>query len=48
MLARRLIEPGRALEYFERIEPELYRYPALHGPSFRSAVEEVFRKQGGS
>jgi hypothetical protein len=48
LLARRLIEPGRALEYFERIEPELYRYPALHGPSFRSAVEEVFRKQGGS
>jgi len=47
-LARRLIEPGRALEYFERIEPELYRYPALHGPSFRSAVEEVFRKQGGN
>ncbi len=43
MLARKLIEPGRALEYFERIEPELYRYPALHGPSFRSAVEEVFR-----
>jgi hypothetical protein len=48
LLARRLIEPGRALEYFERIEPELYRYPALHGPSFRSAVEDVFGKQGGS
>jgi hypothetical protein len=48
MVARKLIEPGRVLEYFARIEPELYRYPAIHGPSFRRAVEEVFRKEGGS
>ena len=43
MLTRQLIEARRALEYFERIEPELYRYPAIHGPSFRRAVEETFR-----
>lgn len=42
MLARGLIEPRSALEYFERIEPELYRYPAVHGPSFRRVVEEIF------
>lgn len=46
LLARKLIEPARALEYFDRIEPELYRFPALHGPSFRRAVEEVFGKPG--
>lgn len=44
MLARGLIEPARALEYFARIEPELYRYPALHGPSFRRAVDEAFSR----
>lgn len=38
-----VVVPERALEYFERIEPELYRYPAIHGPSFRRAVEQAFR-----
>jgi hypothetical protein len=42
MLARGLIDPRRALEYFGRMEPELYRYPAIHAPSFRRAVEEAF------
>lgn len=42
MLERRLIDPGKALEYFARMEPELYRYPAIHGPSFRRAVEATF------
>lgn len=42
MLARGFIVPERALEYFERVEPHLYRYPALHGPSFRLAVEQIF------
>lgn len=42
MLDRGLVDRTRALEYFARIEPELYRYPALHGPSFRRAVEEAF------
>lgn len=43
MLVRKLIDPARALDYFDRIEPDLYRYPALHGPSFRRAVQEAFR-----
>ena len=42
MLARKLIEPARALTLFEAIEPQLYRYPALHAQSFRRAVEAAF------
>jgi hypothetical protein len=38
-----LVDRGRALEYFERIESELYRYPAIDPRSFRRAVEEAFR-----
>ncbi|MBI2072152.1 MAG: hypothetical protein HYT81_03770 [Gemmatimonadetes bacterium] len=43
LIARGLVEPRRAIEYFHRIEADLYRYPAIHGPSFRRAVEEAFR-----
>jgi hypothetical protein len=42
MLARGLVEKRRALEYFLRIEPDLYRFPAIDPPSFRRAVEEAF------
>lgn len=42
MLARGLVAPERALEYFARIEPELYRFPAIHPPAFRRAVEDTF------
>jgi hypothetical protein len=42
MLARGLVDRGRALEYFARIEPELYRFPAIDPPTFRRAVEEAF------
>lgn len=42
MLTRGLIDRHRAREYFERMEPELFRYPAIHGPSFRLAVDEAF------
>jgi hypothetical protein len=42
MIARGLVNPERALAYFARIEPELYRYPALDPPSFRRRVEEAF------
>ena len=41
MLGRGLVDPRRLLDYFARIEPELYRYPAIHPPSFRRAVEEA-------
>ena len=44
MIGRGLIDPRRALEYFARVEPELYRFPAIHAPSFRRAVEEAFRR----
>jgi len=42
MIARGLIEPRRALEYFARMEPDLYRFPAIDPTSFRRAVEEAF------
>jgi hypothetical protein len=38
-----LVDRRRALEYFQRIEPELYRYPAIDPRSFRRAAEEAFR-----
>jgi hypothetical protein len=41
MVGRGLVEPARLLELFGRIEPELYRYPALDPRSFRRAVEAV-------
>lgn len=34
MLARRLIEPGRLVDLFEMIFPELYRYPAIDPECF--------------
>lgn len=42
MVGRGLIDRGRALEYFARVEPELYRFPAIDAPTFRRAVEEAF------
>ncbi|MBA3330939.1 MAG: hypothetical protein H0T39_08735 [Actinobacteria bacterium] len=42
MVEHGLVEPERALRYFEEIEPALYRYPAVDGPSFRRRVEEAF------
>lgn len=44
MLRRGMIEPEGAIEYFVRIEPRLYRYPAVDGASFRQAVERAFRR----
>jgi len=42
MLGRELVDPRRALAYFEQVEPELYRFPAIDAPSFRRAVEAAF------
>jgi len=42
MVARGLIEPKRAREYFARIEPDLYRFPAIDAATFRRAVESTF------
>lgn len=41
MLGRGLIQPERLLRYFQEIEPQLYRYPALDGDTFRDAVERT-------
>jgi len=42
MLERNLIEPIAALAYFEQIEPELYRFPAVDPRAFRRRVNEAF------
>jgi hypothetical protein len=42
MVERELVDPARALRYFEEIEPELYRYPAVDPRAFRRSVEETF------
>jgi hypothetical protein len=36
------VDREEALAYLEKIEPELYRLPALDPRSFRRRVEEVF------
>ena len=46
MIGRGLVTGPRLLSYFEQIEPELYRYPALDPPSFRRAVEDAARGAG--
>jgi Nucleotidyltransferase of unknown function (DUF6036) len=35
------VEARRILGYFETIEPQLYRYPAIDPPSFRRRVEQI-------
>jgi hypothetical protein len=43
-----LIDRDEAMRAFERIEPELYRYPAIDPVTFRRAAEEAFgRVEGG-
>lgn len=42
LLDAALIERGAAMRAFERIEPELYRYPAIDPATFRQAAEEAF------
>ena len=41
MLVRGLVGAPQLLTYFERIEPDLYRYPAIDPASFRRAVEDA-------
>ena len=41
MIDRGLIEPKKTQYYFNEIEPLLYRFPAIHPPSFRQAVESM-------
>jgi hypothetical protein len=44
MLKRRLVEPERVFDLFDRIEPDLYRYPAIDPASFRKAVGQALRR----
>lgn len=44
MASRGLIEPGRLSGFFDLIEADLYRYPALDAASFRSAVERTVQE----
>ncbi|MGH9463257.1 MAG: DUF6036 family nucleotidyltransferase [Vicinamibacteria bacterium] len=41
MIESGLVERTQLLAYFEAIEPDLYRYPAIDPKSFRRAVETV-------
>ena len=41
MIARELIAPVAVLAYFERLEPELFRFPAIDPRAFRRRVEEI-------
>ena len=41
MIDRGLIVPQTIQYYFNEIEPLLYRYPSIHPPSFRQAVEVI-------
>lgn len=41
LLGRRLVERAQLLAYFDAIEPDLYRYPAIDPPSFRQAVVDA-------
>ena len=43
MARRGLIEPARLVAFFDLIEPQLYRYPAVDVASFRRAVTETVR-----
>ncbi|HEX9639318.1 MAG TPA: DUF6036 family nucleotidyltransferase [Acidobacteriota bacterium] len=40
MVRRELVEPAKLLELYQRIEPELYRFPAIDPMSFRRAVDQ--------
>ncbi len=42
LIASGLVDPADARAQFARIEPELYRFPAIDPASFRAAVDEAF------
>lgn len=35
------VEPGRLMELFESIEPDLFRYPSIDPETFRAGVEKI-------
>ncbi|HEX7771008.1 MAG TPA: DUF6036 family nucleotidyltransferase [Pyrinomonadaceae bacterium] len=40
MIERGHVEPSRLMEFFSRIEDQMYKYPAIDVKSFRNAVEQ--------
>ncbi len=42
LVAMGLVDPADARAHFAKIEPLLYRFPAIDPASFRDAVEELF------
>lgn len=46
MLRRNLIQPEPLAGYYDDIEPQLHRYPAVDPPAFRRAVTEFLRSPG--
>ena len=41
LVARGLVEPRRLQEFFDAIEPELFRYPAVDPPTFRRKLDQA-------
>jgi uncharacterized nucleotidyltransferase DUF6036 len=41
MLSRGLVERAQMRAFYEQIEPQLHRYPAVNAPSFRRALENA-------
>ena len=44
MIRDDLVDPRRLLSLFEEVEPLLYRYPAVHAPSLRAAIERIAQR----
>ncbi|MBI4056075.1 MAG: hypothetical protein HY399_00825 [Elusimicrobia bacterium] len=45
MLGRRLVDSKKLMNYYQQIEPQLYRYPAVDPTTFRHAVEELIQSE---
>ena len=45
MLESRLVDPDRLRGFFDEIEDEIYRYPALNASAFRRKVEEFLERE---
>lgn len=41
MLSEKLVDPARLLALFEKIEDQLYRFPAVNPAGLRAAVSEL-------
>ena len=46
MVDDKLVDPERLLDFFNQIEQDLYRYPAIDAASFRQAVESFVAASG--